>query len=65
MPNISNVLGVSAADINKVINVAEADIERDRMMAMFLANANGRNLFAEYLKSLKSAAEIKITQTEE
>ena len=28
MPNISNVLGVSAADINKVINVAEADIDQ-------------------------------------
>ena len=46
-------------------SVTDSDSERDHMMASFLANANGRNLFTEYLKSVKSASEIKILNKEE
>ncbi|MRI34390.1 peptidylprolyl isomerase [Endozoicomonas sp. OPT23] len=53
--------------LNKVAegSATDADAERDRMMAMFLANANARNLFTEYLKSIKASADIKIIKKEE
>ena len=44
---------------------AEVDANRDRMMANFIATSNGRNLFNEYLQSLKADAKIKIIKEEE
>lgn len=44
---------------------SEADAARNLMMANYLASGNGRNLFGEYLKSLKETAKIKIKKEEE
>ncbi len=53
--------------LNKVAEAGavDSDAERDRMMAAFLANTNSRNLFTEYLKSIKASAKIKIVKREE
>ncbi|WP_081869979.1 SurA N-terminal domain-containing protein [Endozoicomonas numazuensis] len=58
---------IAVIALSKVIEgkSTEADAARDRMMAGYIANGNGRNLFTEYLKSLKESAKVKITKEEE
>ncbi|MGI9283173.1 MAG: SurA N-terminal domain-containing protein [Endozoicomonas sp.] len=57
---------IAVIALNKVIEgqPTQADAARDRMMASYIANGNGRNLFTEYLKSLKETAKVKIIKEE-
>ncbi|WOG30163.1 SurA N-terminal domain-containing protein [Endozoicomonas sp. 8E] len=58
---------IAVVALSKVIEgkPIEADTASNRMMASYIANGNGRNLFTEYLKSLKETAKVKITKEEE
>ncbi|WP_422138083.1 SurA N-terminal domain-containing protein [Endozoicomonas sp. ALC020] len=58
---------IAVVALSKVVEgkPLEADTASNRMMASYIANGNGRNLFTEYLKSLKETAKVKITKQEE
>ncbi|WP_079253643.1 SurA N-terminal domain-containing protein [Endozoicomonas arenosclerae] len=58
---------IAVIALTKVIEgqPSKSDAARDRMMANYIANGNGRNLFTEYVKSLKETAKVKITKEEE
>ncbi|WP_257279689.1 SurA N-terminal domain-containing protein [Endozoicomonas sp. ISHI1] len=58
---------IALVALSKVVEgkPSEADAARDRLMASYIANGNGRNLFNEYLKSLRESAKVKITKEEE
>ncbi len=44
---------------------SEADEQRLRGLGQYLANSNGRNLFNEYLRSIKDGAKVEFIKSEE